>query len=236
MPDGLYQCRSWKRVHMKPTTINMPTFMLSERTQELLRLEIADGLQTFDDISQVRGSIFGLVDDLIRDMIQIGGTDSSTSVGGILGREPIGSVRPSTGRNFSNVFMFGQRSLLTAVQAGNIETIRRLLPIYENDVNETNVNGQTALHIASGKGDPAVVGMMLGISYIDVNKTDRLGRTPLRIAVEYGQVEVVRLLLKSQNVDANRSDVYRYTPLHIAARTGQAEVVYLLLGNSNVDV
>eukprot|EP01083_Nonionella_stella_P128373 388998_1 len=104
--------------------------------------------------------------------------------------------------------------LISAVEIGDVESIRRLLSTCETDVNENNATGQTALYVAAAKGDTEVVTILIGNSNIDVNKESN-SQTPLFAAARDGHVEVVRLLANPQ-VDVNKPNECGVTPLSAA--------------------
>eukprot|EP01083_Nonionella_stella_P221232 790607_1 len=227
-------------------------FTISDVTQAQLRVEITDGIQKCGDVSQVRESIVGLVDELIRDISgkdaprqperppdTISGnskhpdfTADSTGMSEIPGRQSAGSAHAST----EGSVVFGKTSILAATHNGDVETIRDLLSAGKADVNETDYEDRTALHIASKTGNADIVKLLLANPDVDPNKRDWDLPTPLYIAAENCHIKVVSLLLENPKVDVNKEDADEgYTPLCIAAGKGYVEIVRLLLKSPQVD-
>eukprot|EP01083_Nonionella_stella_P086323 239782_1 len=114
-------------------------FVLSDVAQAQLRLEITDGLQKYSDSSQVRDSIFGLVDDLVSD---ISGKDSiqktdrsfdSMSENNLTGNH-LDFATDSTGmsevhgsQSTGGFDAFVQTDLIAATENRDFDTIRYLL-------------------------------------------------------------------------------------------------------------
>eukprot|EP01083_Nonionella_stella_P045139 121331_1 len=98
-------------------------------------------------------------------------------------------------------------SLMTAIENGDLQTIRRFVSVCGEEINKT-YNGQTALIAAVKKGNSKAVGIILEPLEIDVNKPDFNGATPLWQAVYKGNIEIVRLLLKYPKIEVNKPNVF----------------------------
>eukprot|EP01083_Nonionella_stella_P137336 417858_1 len=199
-------------------------FTISDVTQAQLRVEITDGIQKCGDVSQVRESIVGLVDELIRDIsgkdaprqperppVTISGnskhpdfTADSAGMSEMSGRQSAGSMQASTGGPGS--YAFGKISLINATHNGDLEAIQYLLSTGKADVNKCDWKDPTALYIASKIGNADIVKVLLENPKVDVNKGDMYGRTPLCIAADNCHINVVSLLLESPKVDVNKCD------------------------------
>ncbi len=101
------------------------------------------------------------------------------------------------------------------------------------DVNQTNVNGDTPLHIASEYGYPDVAEML--ISYgADINAKNNNNETPLYLACKYGYYDVVEYLV-NQGADINIKTTNNDTPLNAAVQVDGEDIVDLFI-DKNIDV
>ena len=124
--------------------------------------------------------------------------------------------------------------LITAVNEGDIEQVKRLLKSNPPpDIDEKGVSGVTALIVASAKSstedrNPEIVKLLLEEG-ANVNIETDSGITPLMGASLDGNDEIVELLLE-KSPELNKQDkISDMTALMAAAKGGHYEVVKLLL-------
>lgn len=160
-----------------------------------------------------------------------------------------GSVDRSASAN-SDGFVKGQqdRELLSAVEAGDENTVKRLIRsrmlIPEDGNTETAPKSASKIHlgftgggdqmllqIAVNKGYEGIVKLLLDTVKMDVNAKTNDGWAPLRTAVWQKNECVVKLLLDTGKVDVNTALDCGSTPLHEAARTGCVGIVEMLVKN-----
>ncbi|XP_058101100.1 potassium channel KAT3-like isoform X2 [Magnolia sinica] len=94
--------------------------------------------------------------------------------------------------------------LCEAAEKGELNTICHLVE-YGDDINSTDLGGQTALHVAARKGHLEMVRILLERG-ADVNKMDAGGRTPKVIAEEQGWKDIYNILQCYENKDKNIED------------------------------
>ncbi len=142
-----------------------------------------------------------------------------------------------------------QKTLLQAVRAYDISTVKRLLEKGSN-VDTTDSDGSTALIYASGgiileptldkekrKAKITILRSVnesicsLLISYkCNVNVADTSGLTALHNAVIWGNINTIKLLI-THGADVNRKDNNGNTALHIAAMWHSYGIIRLLVEN-----
>lgn len=120
------------------------------------------------------------------------------------------------------------QALIKAVQKGDMEASRSLLPI--SDLRARS-GGSTALGWAAYNGHRELVDLLLPHS--DPDLMDDAGFSPLMNAAEQGDRVMASALL--QRCDATQKSPNGQTALHWAARRGHADLVDLLLPHVNPD-
>ncbi len=120
----------------------------------------------------------------------------------------------------------GPLSLIDAVKAGNVATVKSLLA-KQADVNAAEGDGTTALHWAVENDNDALVALLLeaGAKALVVN---RHGIAPLHRAATNGNASIVNRLLAA-GADANIATPAGETPLMMAARTGTTPALEALI-------
>ncbi len=127
--------------------------------------------------------------------------------------------------------------LLAAAQAGDADTVRRLLAAGAH-ANEPDEAGQTALHLAAQGGHLEAVHALLEAG-ADANARDANAWTPLFKAaynheLDCGYAPVVKALVEA-GAEVDARIFYGLTPLMLAAGAGEAAVCEVLL-NAGADV
>jgi hypothetical protein len=120
-------------------------------------------------------------------------------------------------------------ALLSVVNAGNADVVRRLLSA-NADLSVRDEDGWSALHFAACRGWINIVEMLLDAKADpSVQNTDVDGSTALHVAVRRRQNECVKMLLDAQAEVSVRNNA-GWTALHLAAdRWGNEESVKMLL-------
>lgn len=119
-----------------------------------------------------------------------------------------------------------ERSLLRAVEAGNLE-ITDLLIDAGISPDAQNVSKQTALLTAAINGDEAITNLLLKRG-ADVNKTNSMGRSPLIAAAWNGNASLVSVLLKG-GAEIEITSKEGWNALMYAAWNGHSSTVLALL-------
>jgi hypothetical protein len=117
-------------------------------------------------------------------------------------------------------------TLISAVEAGDIEEIRALLK-EGTDVNARNNLLETVLHQAVMNHRSDIIRILLDAG-ADVNIKDQLGKTPLFWAAYDGPIESVKLFL-DKGSDVNAKDNNGKTPLVSAAEGNNADIIKFLI-------
>ncbi len=117
-----------------------------------------------------------------------------------------------------------------AVEAGDIEKIRRLLKTPPKNRSA----GPTPLHMAAAGGHKGIVRILLRHG-LGRDQVDEAGATPLHHAVRNGHADVVKLFLKFPDL-VNTPDSSGATCVHLAAAAGHTSVLDLLLRYGDIDV
>ena len=121
----------------------------------------------------------------------------------------------------------GTTALHGAVQAGNGDTVRKLLAAGAN-ARAANRYGVTPLQLAAVNGDAAIAKQLLA-SGADPNAVLPEGETVLMTAARTGVAEVLRILIEAgANVHASEK-LYGETALHWAAAENHADAVRVLV-------
>ncbi|XP_046988480.1 ankyrin-1-like [Schistocerca americana] len=148
------------------------------------------------------------------------------------------------------------RDLIRAGQAGDVKTVRELLPLSTQagpgewthlhwgtirgtttllnaylaagmDPNVSDRHGNTPLHIAAARRPPAFSAALIAAG-ADIDAADSTGSTALHYAVRTGNIPTVRLLLES-GARHDLRDNDGDSPLHRAVSRGSLETVSALL-------
>ena len=120
----------------------------------------------------------------------------------------------------------GPLSLIDAVKAGDVATVRSLLA-KKADVAATEADGTTALHWAVENDNDALVAILLTAG-AKAQVANRHGISPLHRAATYGNASIVNRLLAA-GADANFATPAGETPLMMAARTGATTAIEALI-------
>jgi ankyrin repeat protein len=127
--------------------------------------------------------------------------------------------------------------LHVAAQAGDLESVKLLLPKTTDGINVKENYDYTPLFFAAESGKANVVEYLLN-NGADANIPDAGKRVPLHVAAQTGDMESVKLLLPKTTGGINFKGNDNYTPLFFAAESSKANVVKYLLDNgadANID-
>ncbi|KAJ5972955.1 NACHT nucleoside triphosphatase [Penicillium vulpinum] len=137
---------------------------------------------------------------------------------------------------YDEKYQRGTTLLHMAAAANMVEVIDFLIQNNEN-INQTNIMGQSAFHLAARWGHTEVAQMLKGRGANDRKSTwdtsgtwGIFGTTPLEEAARYGHVEFVEWLLLEETNTGTRSKKAGNV-LQAASSTGQADLVNLLIQN-----
>jgi len=125
----------------------------------------------------------------------------------------------------------GPLSLIDAVKAGDLTTVRALLA-KQADVAAAEADGTTALHWAVENDNDALVAVLLAAG-AKAQAVNRHGITPIHRAATNGNASIVNRLLAA-GADATFATPAGETPLMMAARTGNAAAVQALIAKGAV--
>jgi ankyrin repeat protein len=126
----------------------------------------------------------------------------------------------------------------SAVDAGDVKKIARILKKNPRLVNKKGDFGRTPLYKAAFNGNREVAELLISEG-AEVNARDPRGSSPLHISaaskdvlfnknILNGRIEVAELLV-SKGADINAKDNNGSTALHIAAREGSRKIAELLI-------
>ncbi|XP_019636860.1 PREDICTED: death-associated protein kinase 1-like [Branchiostoma belcheri] len=115
----------------------------------------------------------------------------------------------------------------TAVQKGDVQTVRRGLDAGVDLRAQRRWSNRTALHVASEHGRTEVAALLIEHG-ADLKAGDDDDQTSLHVASRYGQTEVAALLIE-HGADLEARDGYQDTPLHEAALGGHTGTCELLI-------
>jgi len=117
--------------------------------------------------------------------------------------------------------------LQRVVEAGQEDTVKKLLKQEDINVNEQAEYGWTALLYASAQGYPRIARLLLDAG-ANPDMGNLQGLTPLMYSARYGNIEVCKLMLE-YGANPDLQDVYGLTALMVATRLGYADVAKTLL-------
>ena len=124
---------------------------------------------------------------------------------------------------------FNKACMYGAVDAGDIQTAKRMIAKGVNLDQPLKSTGTCAMHVASGK-DQNEMARFLVENGADPNVRGPYGYTPLHVAASTNHPTIADTLLAlGANVDAE--DENGMTPLHVAAQTNNAKVAEVLIAH-----
>ena len=113
---------------------------------------------------------------------------------------------------------------------GNIDTLKTLIKVKNEDPNKSQINtGMAAIHFASHQGQLNIVRYLCENTPVDPQCTTVEGLTPMHLAAKQGKLDVIRYLVEQQNADTSVRDVQCWKPLDYAIVMGQRVVDQYLL-------
>jgi ankyrin repeat protein len=137
----------------------------------------------------------------------------------------------------------GVPPLAHAIQLGNLDVVKKLLPRIQNPNVALKQGGEEneihALLKATQERDGTLLKLLLTHPNIDVDVRDKTGRTPLHYAIRQDDLTIARALLsgKNQSNPNIASEEEGETPLDFAIKDSCAESVKLLLeSGAKVDI
>ncbi|MGN0015748.1 MAG: ankyrin repeat domain-containing protein [Candidatus Avelusimicrobium sp.] len=119
-----------------------------------------------------------------------------------------------------------QKSLFTAIEKGNLKTVKELLKSGW-DANSSDSDNETALYKACATPHLSIVKTLIHAG-ADVNLADRRGVTPLMMACLYGYKNIIKELLRN-GADVKRISDFGGALSHSVGTHAQPEIVKLLL-------
>lgn len=120
----------------------------------------------------------------------------------------------------------GGEALRRAAAAGEVESVRSLVPVAPADLDEPDEAGRTALMYAAEGGHDEIVTLLLEAG-ADVGRSDAAGETALHLAARRGRLGAVRLLLRA-GADLDRRDAKGRTALYRAIEEREEEIIEML--------
>lgn len=121
----------------------------------------------------------------------------------------------------------GWNNLHKAVYSGDIENIKKELPLF--DINSITKAGLTPLHMAIKTRNFEVIDFLLE-NGANIEAKDEKGFTPLYYAVVMNHIEITTHLLK-KGANPNTQNELGNTPMHQVARKDRVDMYYLLVEN-----
>ena len=128
----------------------------------------------------------------------------------------------------------GFTALHWTVQKGDVDIAKILLDSQTNDVNCSDLQGQTVLHLACSAGHLEMVNFLLERG-ANVDAVDDDGWTPIFYAITEDYLKIVSVLIK-YDCDVNVIDKQGYSPLLCAVVLNNIDVVRELLKLKTTDV
>lgn len=132
--------------------------------------------------------------------------------------------------------------LISAVNNGNLSTIKELLKDPKIDVNESNTYGTAFFQAVTECDNLDIIRLFLDEERVDVNQQGEQGRTSLNSLCKMDDyfpsnaIAILGLLIEHPRVDINMPDNRGNTPLHNAVRTGKLEFVKILLESQRINI
>jgi len=116
----------------------------------------------------------------------------------------------------------------TAIQAGDLSTVKKIIERDKTAINFPNVRGRLPIHTACFEGKLDIVKYLLkkGASVSDRDTSYQL--TPLHFAAWNGHIDVAKYLL-SKKADLNARERDNETPLYYAAALGRLPMIEFLV-------
>ena len=144
----------------------------------------------------------------------------------------IGAMQKEKSVNNETIDKKTKRLLETALQTGDLESLRKVL---DGGVSpDLVINGDTLLINSCLEGREDFVRVLLEKG-ADINLLNKFGGTALMGACEFGYEEIVKTLLECKDVDPNLKNMQGTTALMLASGYGHEKVVKVLLERKDVD-
>jgi len=124
----------------------------------------------------------------------------------------------------------GNFPLHYAAQTGDLEMVKRLIPLTKDGVNVAGDGNRTPLFFATLSGKANVVKYLLE-NQADANLCDVNGNTSFHLAALQGYLAILNFLLPKTKDALNLKGGSQYTPLHHSIISGNLNVVKFLLSN-----
>ncbi|XP_023748522.1 putative E3 ubiquitin-protein ligase XBAT31 isoform X1 [Lactuca sativa] len=120
--------------------------------------------------------------------------------------------------------------LFTAVQSGDLETVRSVLERDPDLIQQTTVNDRhSALHIAAANGRIEIVSMLLDDQLVNPDSLNRHKQTPLMLAAMHGKISCVQKLIEAGANILMFDSLNGRTCLHYAAFYGHSDCLQTIL-------
>ncbi|KAL4571043.1 hypothetical protein LXL04_017793 [Taraxacum kok-saghyz] len=120
--------------------------------------------------------------------------------------------------------------LFTAVQSGDLETVRSVLERDPDLIRQTTVNDRhSALHIAAANGRIEIVSMLLDDRLVNADSLNRHKQTPLMLAAMHGKISCVQKLIEAGANILVFDSMNGRTCLHYAAFYGHSDCLQTIL-------
>lgn len=132
----------------------------------------------------------------------------------------------------------GYTVFMYAVASGDVDVVRKFLPLVGSTINKQSVLGETALIQALKNCNPDIINMVMRHPSVDVDIADNEGHMPLYYAIRMNGVNAVRYLCgKVSDVNARFGTADdAHTALTLAVSMKHYAVVNVLLSMTAVDV
>ncbi|KAI3679853.1 hypothetical protein L2E82_50833 [Cichorium intybus] len=123
-----------------------------------------------------------------------------------------------------------EHGLFTAVQSGDLETVRSVLERDPDLIHQTTVNDRhSALHIAAANGRIEIVSMLLDDRLLNSDSLNRHKQTPLMLAAMHGKISCVQKLIEAGANILMFDSMNGRTCLHYAAFYGHSDCLQTIL-------
>ena len=120
-----------------------------------------------------------------------------------------------------------EQGIFDAVRSGRLDSVRALIELDPQLVNERDGGQRTPLHWAARKGDPEILEYLIKKG-ADPNALDEDKATPLVNAVANGHRALVKMLIDAGS-DVNLRNVFGMSALHYAVRNNYVEESRLII-------